>query len=292
MNQNTLERIFRQWVDWKHKFSTAKNTWKRFSSLCRDIVIWKADFTNSAFQTGFGIPKDWNIPIRLPVILIPTLEIMKWLLQVWITPPKFIIYQATTVIAAINKIDSTDATASSQIMESRLYEFILWNFPELLQYITFSFWKKDNDIETVTVIWKYVSEVTNFLPEETSKYFQKSWEKHTNWDVQHLYYVTANNLYNWGYPETPFPEVGQIDEVIPVWGRSETQFFKTLLETQISCRDIFPLITQVWAFPTYYKYPRWDVQTYEEVSEHIFWHSNLHPDIQKDLKILSQYNTI
>lgn len=292
MNQNNLERNFRHWPDGKHKFSSVCDTSNRFSSFCRDVILGDKDFSATAFHTGFWIPKDGNIPFRLPTILIPTLETMRWLLQAWITPPQFVIYQATTVISTINNIHPNDAAINAHTMESRLYDFVKNNFPELLDYIMFSFWEKENDMEVVQSICRHVDDTRNMLNLDEQTYFQDCGKKHTNGNVSHLHYTTANTLYNWWYSETPFPEIWEIQEVIPVWGRSETKFFETLLQTQQSTRDIFPLITQVWAFPTYYRNPKWDIQTYEEISEYLFGHLTVHPDIEKDMKILSQYTPI
>jgi hypothetical protein len=292
MNQNNLERLFRQWSDGKHKFSKTYDTSNRFSILCKDVIAGNKDFSQTAFHTGFGIPKDGNMPLRLPAVLVPTLESMRWLLQAGITPPQFSIYQVTSVISSINSIDSDTASLNAQMMESRLYDFVKNNFSELLEYITFTFWEKESDMEVVKSICKYVNITLEVLNSEEKAYFQSCWEKHSNGKVNALYYTTANTFYNWWYPESPFPEMWDMTEIIPVGWRSETKFFEALLKTQTSTREILPLITQVWAFPTYYRAPSWDVQTYEEISEYVFGHLTVHPDIEKDIKILSQYKLI
>jgi len=292
MKQNTLENLFRNWSEGKRRFSKTHETSRRFSELCQEVVAGEHFFENMNFQTWFGIPKDGNIPTRLPATLIPTLEIMEWFYQIWLVPPRFIIYQATTVISQINNIDISDARKASQEMEWRLEGFIENNFPSLRDKIKFRFWETPYDEEIMHNIQSYAKELEWVIGENAWKEFEESRKKHSNSDSGHLLYVAANTYYNRWYIENPFPWLVDAWEVMPIWGRSESRFFQTLLETQQSCRRIFPLITQVWAFPTYYKNPRWDVPTYSEVSQNIFQDTQVHPDIQKDIDILSPYQIL
>ena len=286
MNRNTLERIFRKWPDWNRRFSTIMQTGERFSWFCKQIIEQDKTFEDVHLHTGLWIPKDGNIPKRLPVILVPALEIMKGLLEAWIQPPRLVIYQATTAISAINNINPELSFCISNYMESKLRTFILMNFPELRPYISFYFWERKNDMTIAQDIGRYVDEHIELLRErKDNANFISSWKKHGNWAVNHFFYVVANSYYNGGYKEYPFTEIWNPHTIIPIWGRSETDFFKVLLETQQSCREIFPLITQVWAFPTYYTHPHWDILDTEDDC----WWNQLHPDIKKDISVLSHY---
>lgn len=289
MNQNQLEKFFRQWTEWKRRFIGIKDTSNRFSYLCKDILAGNKDFTQTAFHTGFGIPKNWGISLRLPAILIPILGTMRWLLRSWIIPPKFVIYQATNAISHINEINHNDALEISQVMESQLYSFVKEYFPELVEHISFHFWEQPWDTETLETILAYSRQLGSVLEQGALNHFDASRKKHSNADSGHLLYLAANNYYNWGYQEQAFPEVWEVQEIIPVGGRSETKFFETLLLTQQSCRDIFPLITQVWAFPTYYPRNDWDVMDSSDLTAFQSGELSLHPDIERDLKTLTPY---
>lgn len=275
MDQIWLEQIFKNGTDGVRKFIKPKETSERFSRLCNDIIWWETDFSKTVLQTGFWVPRDGKTPMRLPVLLIPSLEIMRNLLAVWIQPPKFIIYQASSVISQINQIDESQVMDISQNMESTLENFVTKNFPELSEYIIFSFWKQPSDSKIIEKIHEYSLWVESHLDNKTLRSFNASREKHSNAESWHLLYIAANTFYNGWYPETAFPEVWDMQKIIPVWWGSEQRFFQILLQTQSSYREIFPLIAPIASTPSYYHHPDWD--------------SN--PGVQRDIQILSQYIT-
>jgi len=289
MNQNTLEKFFRNGSDGKRSFSKTAESWQRFSSLCRDIIQGKKDFQSAHLHVWLWIPKHGEMPLRLPVIIVPSLEIMRWLLRAGITPPKLVVYQATGVISHINNIDPTEAQWISEAMESQLSDFLQANFPELWAYVVFQFWEQDNDEETLENIQKYATATTSILTRESHEHFKKCESHNSNNDGKYELYVSANSYYNGGFEEYPILHLDSPETVIPIWGRSETKFFQTLLETQQSCRNILPLITQVWAFPSYYPNPKWDVMSREDLEKFESWDISLHPDIAKDLSTLNAY---
>lgn len=291
MNQNTLEKTFRNWSDGKRKFISSHNTWERFSSFCKEYITDNQDFSSTHLHVGFWLAKNWESPIRLPAILIPALETMRTLLQNGIIPPTFVIYQATSIISQINNIGKENTLEWVNTMENTIYRFIKENFPDLIWYIDIYFWEKANDWNTFELIQNYSWHVSETLEKNgNNSHFQKCEQKHSNWNNNYNLYVTANTLYNWGFDEYPFENIDNPQNIIPIWWRSETKFFETLLETQTSVRNIFPLITQVGAFPTYYKNPKWDISTLQELWEYNSWNISLHPDIQKDLQILYPYS--
>lgn len=291
MNQNILEKIFRNGSDGKRRFSPVNKTGERFSTLCRDLIKSEGNFSSTNLHIWFGLPKNWKIPMRLPALLIPALEIIKKLLEQGIEPPRLIIYQATSVISEVNKIPKEEAITLASLMETRLYNFIQENFPELLSYINIQFWERENDQDTLEIIKGYSWQVSRMLWNNGSNsHFQECERRHSNWNNDYSLYVTANTFYNGGFNENPFPDTDEAQNIIPIWGRSETKFFEVLLQTQTSFRDIFPLITQVGAFPTYYHNPRWDIGNTEELSNYLSWNIRFHPDIEKDLQILSPYS--
>lgn len=291
MKQNTLERIFRNGSDGKRRFSAVNKTGERFSTLCSGLIQDEQDFQPTHLHVWFGLPKNWEIPLRLPTLIIPALEIMKKLLAENIIPPRLIIYQATSVISKINEIPIQDALWVSNIMESNIFNFIKDNFSELIPYIDIYFWETKNDNENFEIIKNYSWHVSKVLWENgNDSHFQECEKKHSYWNDSYVFYVTANAFYNWGFNEIPFENTDGVQNIIPIWGRSETKFFETLLQTQTSFRDIFPLITQIGAFPTYYVNPRWDVRNPEELSQYKMWKKKLHPDIEKDIQILSPYS--
>ncbi len=291
MNQNTLEKTFRNGSDGKRRFSPVNNTGERFSTLCKNLIQDNGDFSSTHLHIWFGLAKNWEVPVRLPALLIPALEIMKRLLEQDITPPHLVIYQATSIISRVNMIPKHDALRVAIIMETKLYCFIKENFPELLPYVNIYFWEKENDEDSLEAIKSYSLKVSETLSKNgNNSHFQECEKRHSNWKDEYVLYVTANTFYNWGFNEYPFQDTDDAQNIIPIWGRSETKFFETLLQTQTSFRDIFPLITQVGAFPTYYHNPRWDIGTIQELSQYHSWNIQLHPDIRKDLQILSPYS--
>lgn len=290
MNQNTLEKTFRNGSDGKRRFTPINKTSERFSTLCKELIQDEGDFQSTHLHIWFGLPKNWEIPIRLPALLVPALEIIKRLLEWGIEPPQLIIYQATSIISEVNKIPREDAINIATIMETRLHNFIKENFPRLLPYINIEFWEKENDWDTLEIIKGYSWKISKTLWENGSNsHFQECERRYSNWNNAYTLYVTANTFYNGGFDEYPFQNTNEPQNIIPIWGRSEAKFFETLLQTQTSLREIFPLITQIGAFPTYYHNPRWDIGTSEELSDYLLWGNRLHPDIEKDLKILSSY---
>lgn len=291
MNQNALERIFRNGSDGKRRFCQIWETWKRFSELCKWVINWNTDFNSTCLHLWYGIPIDEKVPLRLPVTLVPILKILQWLQQCWIETPQCVIYQATDFISQVNNIDIGTARNIWQYMERGLRNFVQENFPELQDNINFYFWPQCNDQEIIGKIIEYSRNTSSILNENQKNHFKNCESKHSNWEWNALLYLTANTYYNGWYSEYPFPEVWDIKRVIPIWWRSEKQFFEILLETQTQTREIFPLITQVWAYPSYYWHKRWDIFTKDELWK--FHNGQLpvwHPDIAQDLQILSSYN--
>jgi len=284
MNQNTLEKIFRNGSDGKRRFTQVHQTGEKFSLFCKDILENPRCLNTTSIHTGFWIPKNWEIPLRLPVLIIPALEIIRWLLRESIQPPKLIIYQATSLISEVNGIPKEDAVTISQSMEKKLFQFIKDNFPEVMDYVVFSFWEKTQDTEIIEKIHWYTQKISDVLDVSTQSHFQNCEQQHSNQRGKYLLYLAANSYYNGSFQEYPFSEVWETEIIIPIWGRSEKTFFQVLLEGQTSCRKILPLITQVGAFSSYYRNPRWDAMTIHDI-----W-KNFHPDIEKDLQVLSLYH--
>lgn len=253
------------------------------------MIAGEKDFQSTNLHTWFGLPKNWEVPMRLPALIIPALEIMRELKKSDITPPHFVVYQATSLISEINQIPREEALRVAAEMETTLFNFIKGNFPELVPHTSIYFWEKENEWEILDSIQRYAWDTNGLLTETSKSHFQSCETRNSNGNGKSLLYVTANSYYNGWFDEYPFPQAPDTNSIIPIWGHSEKAFFKILLETQTSCRDIFPLITQVGAFPTYYKNPRWDIMTEAELSQYDSWNTHLHPDIQKDLSVLSPY---
>ena len=84
------------------------------------------------------------------------------------------------MISSINDIDIEDALIGSRSMESRLHEFIQLNFPELLDYIIFSFCKQDNEEAIIQDICRYTEGIPEILDNKRNSFFESSRKKHSN----------------------------------------------------------------------------------------------------------------
>ncbi len=222
-------------------------------SLVNSTLEWKITLT-----TWIWLSDIW-VPLRCPALIIPALEIIRHLLNLWITNVEYCIYQATSFIIKENSLSFKSAKINSEIIK-KYFKWYIWSYyKELEEFIKFDFdfdfdyeklrdvslkieqieWNKDLDL----IIWKLV------------KYAEKRWKTKSS----ALMYAAANIICNW-YINYYYPisfDLGDI--LIPIWWRKEKPFFN-LWDTYTDKyntngnRKIISLIQSTWEMPTYYPY--------------------------------------
>lgn len=130
IRQNNLEIAFRNGKEGKRVLENPAVTSPILSDLFRKILAWERDFWNVHLHIWYWLPRTYEVPFRLPALMIPALEILASLKKLGLTKlPKLIVYQATDFIINANKLEKDKAEATSLEMLWILETFVDRNFP-------------------------------------------------------------------------------------------------------------------------------------------------------------------
>lgn len=151
--------------------------------------------------------------------------------------------------------------------------------------MVFKFWEDSHNPEIIEEIYSVSSTIGSILEDTAKGILAQSASKHSNDRESANLYLAWNIVYNGWWSLYPFEDVGNPSYIIPIGSRSEVVFFSTLLSVQNQVRTILPMYINVGRFPTYYPHKDGDVFSREEVN---LW-KKLHPDVQKDITLVSQY---
>lgn len=162
---------------------------------------------------------------------------------------------------------------------------LIGTFPGVRDNVIFKFWEDSNNPAITREIYEVAATIESVLQGTTKTTLDQSAAKHSNDKKSANTYLAWNIVYN-GWADTyPFEDVWNPSYIIPIGSRSEVVFFSTLLSIQRQIRTILPMYVNVGRFPTYYPHKDGDIFSREEIST---W-KKLHPDIQKDITLVSQY---
>lgn len=260
------------------------------NQLCQEIADGRILPSEILLTTGIGqSAKSADIPVRLPSLLVPGLQIMRSFQEAGFSPPQYLVYQATDFIAEMNGIEPTQAQEISQRMQQYLRGFIDEMYPDLKDQVRLEF-KLPYEAPTKVVIESLAQEIREALNAvlelaPVNSTLAKSEEQHSQRQGSYLQYAAANVLYN-GAIKTRYPFANQTrpKAILPIGGNAEKPFFA--LTSHFADREkvpVIPLLTHIGSRPTYYPYPdKKDPVSPEELS------NTPHPDgpIRHDFEAL------
>ncbi len=230
-------------------------------NMARRLVDKKITLSNIYLTSGLGLPKDCsNLPVRLPALLLPGLEILRGIKKRLNEAPYYLIYQATDFIIKTNKLDYARAQEYAQQMENYIKNFIFDLYPDIADHVL-CFFHQEQPAGLINTILSEAGRIRSLIEQNLlSDVFNRSESRHSNSGDQYHVYAAANVVYNGGVAtEYPFssnlptsPEL-----LMPIGGEGEKPFFKLLSQAAdtSSSHPIIPLLTSLGSRPTYYSYP-------------------------------------
>lgn len=264
MNSNNIMKSFLLKEDkkiWPNKTSNNYSA-EELQRLCKSIVdntlSWKITLT-----TWVWLNDIW-VPIRCPSVIIPALEIIRKLVELWISDVHYCIYQANSFIIKENSLNESYAKSNSIFMEQYFKWYISEFYPDILDKITFNF-NVDLDEVKLNSIWNKIVELEwdkdiDSLIWNLVKYAESRWKTKES----ALMYLSANIACNWNVWEY-YPVTDSVDDIlITIWWRKEKQFFNLWRVFQdkfnsdwIKWRKIISILQSTWEIPPYYPH-KWE----------------------------------
>ncbi len=213
--------------------------------------------------TGFGLDKNLKVPVRLPVLAIPGLQLMERMHEAGLPVPSYLLYQATGFIAETNNIDQQSAQECATLMQEYLQRYVATFHPNIAEHVRMEFGcdyptAVQQDIEHI--IDNIRLRITqNADVSQAMELLQTSGQKHSNGASKHGTYAAANVLYNGASRTYPFADdiPADLHAILPIGGSAEKPFF-TLTSDFADRRGgvkVIPMLTMLGSKPTYYHYP-------------------------------------
>jgi len=296
ISKNLLQKTFRLKNGPKSigslKLANAQEDGPRFEKLCMELESGDRAPEHMVLATGLGLPANTSdIPVRLPALILPGLNILRQLKELGVSVPRYEIYQATDFIAETNGLSSTYAKTMAKRMEEYIRNFVDAFSPDIADRVILEF---DEDLyargpvrEPIERISEQIREKAELIPEITDIMISlsSSEEKHSNCSGKHDLYAAANLVYN-GFGEGSLSAYDLI-----IGSRSERPFFSLQKFFQDAVRDVFAMYTQLGSRPTYYPYhDKGDPVNPEEYTRafEVAFKSVMDGPIRKDLEALRE----
>ena len=226
-------------------------------------VAFETMLTDSSNQpiiltTGCGMPSDINnIPLRLPELIIPGLQLLQNYKQVFgkDRPIQYHVYQAGDFISRLNNIQPDKAKNMARVMQNYLTLFTEEFYPDLKENVTFDF-NKDVSDKTLQPIETFLKETVDpdvmILRDKITAYAGRK-DNRTN----PLIYAAANIYFNGlndQQHDTP-------TTIIPIGCQKEQPFFylTSLYHQDTPNITILPLTFNYQSVPAYFPYRNQDI---------------------------------
>lgn len=260
--------------------------------LARDLAL-KGEKQSIVLTTGLGL-SDKGVPLRLPSLLMPGLNMLEELSQLNNIEVKYVVYQATSFIVDMNKLDLKNAFENANICEGYLKRFVEKYYPDLtdkVEIVTSD--KVDLDSNHIRTLANRLANSQGTIIEDDMKIIEGYASRRKTTDNSHLYYAAANIILNGAYgPHYPMEEVIPADTsvIIPIGGRMEKPFFNItsfINEESNSQYKVFPIIVPVGKIPAYYPNRNGDILVNDENDLEGFVAP---PEIQHDIAMLESRN--
>jgi hypothetical protein len=264
-------------------------------------AIAREEYTPSALMltTGIGLSTG-ELPLRLPALLVPGLEMIRSFAQYYPKEelPKYLVYQATALIAKYNNLPEAHAEQRAKEMQQYIEEFIAHFYPDIQDQVVLQIGlPHPEEIEHLCAsIGEEIRELCRDALEDVGQVIEQYKQRHSQAKEDTAYrYAAGNALYN-GANEEYYPFLEHITQetkyILPIGGQAEVPFFH-LTSAFAKKREgykVLPLVTHsVGKKPTYYHYPKEnDPTTAKAFGEALEHPGSLHGDIRKDVEVLGR----
>lgn len=241
---------------WPNKISytkTAIDLQNLSKSLVKDTLDWKIILT-----TWVWLDDVW-VPVRSPALIIPALEIIRYLQKIWINDVNYLIYQATWFIINENWLNINNANQVSSFMKKYFELFIQEFYYDIYDKIilNFNFELEQNYLDKVSLNitklgWKsYIDSLIKNL----ENYASSKWKS----NISALQYSSANIICNWHILDIyPF-DSNNVWVLLPIWWKKEKPFFNLwkIYEENFSDNNDYsilniPLLQKTGEIPAYF----------------------------------------
>lgn len=235
-------------------------------TLVRSIVQKSHSFANVLLTTGLGLSREDSVPVRIPAILIPGLQVMEQCKKRGLEMPHYLIYQASDFIAANNNIPEDQAQRVSDQICAYVQEYIQKLHPDLVSSVHVINQKRYKEVQTT--IENLANEMRAGIEKTEAlqgigKKLKEYEARHSNATGSALSYAAANAVYHGATQEYPYADILRAPPaaVFPIGGLAEKPFFALTVATasgafgQVSQTPIIPMLTKLGSRPAYYAYP-------------------------------------
>lgn len=259
---NRIQEIFRVRRDAPDigplRLNNGEQDQRKLNKLCKDVANGLIRTDEILLTTGIGLSaKNDALPVRLPSLLLPALQMMRRIRQTGMPVPQYLVYQATDFIAEQNGIPSDKATGRAMRMKEYLQNFLAEHYPDLIDRVLLEFnLPFDESVrESVAEIRGKILEAVKNIPEiaDAMEQLRTAEQAHSKKSGTAPDYAAANVLYNGAcYPDYPFPLDPKA--ILVIGGRAEQAFF-TLTSHFADLHDripVIPLMTHIGSRPVYY----------------------------------------
>ncbi len=230
--------------------------------ITREISLGITSTRQLMLTTGFGVPQSLEIPVRLPVLLLPGLLMMERMQEAGLPLPTYTVYQATEFIAETNGHDSSKAYECALRMESYVRQYVDRFHSAVANNVNIRF-NCEHSAEIKIALEKIIENIrTRINHIDTVKQAIVKLQKYEQGQSKatHTYesYAAANALYSGSVDEYPFAKELPVRAraILPIGGNAERPFFaitSALADEQET--TVIPFITGLGSRPTYYPYP-------------------------------------
>lgn len=232
--------------------------------IAKNIAQGAASSRHLMLTTGFGLHRNLKIPVRLPALAIPGLNVMERMQDAGLPVPTYLLYQATDFIAETNQLPLDESRECATRMEMYLRKYIERFHSRVAEHVVIKFGCEypANVRESVTAIIEDIRlrMQDSILLQEAMKEIRGYGSSHSNGENHFDAYTAANVCYSGATEKYPFSndQIKDVHTILPIGGIKEKRFFEVtgIYSDSLQTRKIIPMITPIGVKPTYYLYPQ------------------------------------
>lgn len=264
-------------------------------SAARDLQMLACAVSRAAeaqkvvLTTGIGL-SDKGVPLRLPALIVPGLNMMRELVKTGNADIRYIVYQARDFITETNGLDAAMAFGNAALCTGYIRRFVDEFFPDVADRVTIL---SGDDFRLgrahLSTLADRLAGAEDGPVRENMAAIESYASRRRGAARSHLYYAAANIILNGGYgPHYPLRDHVRDDDavIIPLGGAKEKPFFNltSLIGAETECRHkIIPVIVPVGGIPAYYPNPRADLLLGRDGGDEDFVPP---PEIENDFALL------
>jgi hypothetical protein len=229
--------------------------------LGKSIAEGNASPGDIQLTSGYGIHRSYDFPVRAPALMIPALKVLEEMQRIGLTPPRYLVYQATDFIAETNGLDPEKAKESAQKLEAYLRGYVEKFHASIAEHVSFAF-----GCDYPETVRQGIQGVTESIRakalqvleiEAAAKRIGSYEQRNSNATGEFDTYAAANAVYSGATADYPFADQtpSNVQTIIPIGGTPEKPFFtitSDFADAHNPPRKVIPFLTPIGSRPTYY----------------------------------------